>query len=377
MKLLKVVTVVGTRPELIRLSRLISKLDKLTDHTLVHTGQNSDPNLSDVFLKDLEIRRPDVFLDVDTSSLASVLGGTLLAFENVLEKVKPDAVMILGDTNSAIASLIAERQHVPVYHMEAGNRSFDPNVPEELNRRMVDHISSFNLPYNNYSYQNLIREGIDSRTMTKTGSPMLEVLTHYAPKIDKSKILDKLRMNPKGYFLVSLHRQENVDYPWRLSSILKSIEKLRESWPIPVLVSTHPRTRKQLQSSGGQDWDGFVFHEPFGFLDYIKLQKNAFCVLSDSGTISEESAILGFPAVTIRDFFERPEGLENASIILSAPQSHLLETAIRFRTSILEPVELLPDGYEVDNFSDRVVNFLFSTIHQSKFRYNSEKPQSI
>jgi len=359
MRKLKVITIVGTRPEIIRLSALIPKLDKFTDHVLVHTGQNSDPQLNDVFFGDLELRKPDYYLDVDTSSMGSVMGDTLQKCEQVLKKEVPDAVMILGDTNSAIAAVVAERMHIPVYHMEAGNRSFDANVPEELNRRMVDHVSSFNLPYNDYSLRNLLREGIHPRRISKTGSPIPEIFDKFREKITSRKIVDQLGLISQQYILVSVHRQENVDLPNRLDAILHGLSSIHRHFELPVLVSTHPRTRARLEAANKSSIDGITFHEPFGYLDYNNLQMNAFCVVSDSGTISEESAILKFSAVSIRDSIERPEALETGSIILTGLDSNNLLRSIELATT--SHGTGLPEGYEVRDFSERVIRFLFST----------------
>jgi len=316
LKKLKVVTIVGTRPEIIRLSRLIPKLDEYTDHILVHTGQNSDSKLNEVFFEDLELRQPDYFLNVDTSSMGSVMGDVLRKSEQVFLKEKPAAVMILGDTNSSIAAIVAERMHIPVYHMEAGNRSFDNNVPEELNRKMVDHVASFNLPYNDYSMRNLLAEGIHPRFIQKTGSPIREIYEHYKDKIAASTAVEDLGLKPGGYFLVSVHRQENVDLPERLEKVLDCLVAVREEWGMPIMVSTHPRTRVRLEALDRKNLEGVTFHDPFGYLDYNKLQKEAKCVISDSGTISEESSLIGFSAVTLRDSMERPEALKAELVFL-------------------------------------------------------------
>jgi UDP-N-acetylglucosamine 2-epimerase (non-hydrolysing) len=357
---LKVVTIVGTRPEIIRLSMLIPKLDKYTDHVFVHTGQNSDPKLNEVFFQDLELRQPDYFLNVDTSSMGAVMGDTMRKAEEVFLKEKPDAVMILGDTNSAIAAVVAERMHIPVYHMEAGNRSFDNNVPEELNRKMVDHVASFNLPYNDYSMRNLLNEGIHPRRIQKTGSPIAEIYSAYKNKIEASSILGEVKLSRGGYFLVSIHRQENVDLPIRLELVLDCLRALRDHFEMPVLVSTHPRTKVRLAALSQENLDGIVFHEPFGYLDYNKLQANAFCVVSDSGTISEEASIIGFPAVSIRDSIERPEALETGAMVLTGLSvSNLIQSVelVRDQTAIAT----MPEGYEITDFSDRVLKFVFST----------------
>jgi UDP-N-acetylglucosamine 2-epimerase (non-hydrolysing) len=365
---LTVVTVVGTRPEIIRLSRVIPLLDKHFNHIFVNTGQNKDPMLSKVFFDELEIRTPDKYLDVDTSTLGAVLGDTLAKIEKVFLEHKPDAVLILGDTNSAISAVLAKRMHIPVYHMEAGNRSFDENVPEETNRRLVDHVSDFNLPYTEHARRNLLAEGLPPRRIMVSGSPMREVLDSYMQKIQASNILTTLDLEPQKYFLVSTHRQENVDSPERLKDLLETLKKVYETWGLPIMVSTHPRTRKQLESIPGyKETKGVVFHEPFGFVDYNKLQLNAKCVLSDSGTISEESIILDFPAVTIRDSMERPEALEFGGIVMTGLNAANVIEGIR---SVTEdgssakgaPSQSLPAGYEVTDCSTRVVRFMLSTI---------------
>jgi UDP-N-acetylglucosamine 2-epimerase (non-hydrolysing) len=361
MSKLKVVTIVGTRPEIIRLSRLIPKLDEFTDHVLVHTGQNYDRQLNEVFFEDLELRQPDYYLNVDTTTFGSVMGDTLKKTEEVFLKEKPDAVMILGDTNSAIAAVVAERMHIPVYHMEAGNRSFDNNVPEELNRKMVDHVASFNLPYNDYSMRNLLNEGIHPRFIHKTGSPIREIYEYYKDRIDGSNVLSRLSLSPKDYFLVSLHRQENVDDPRRLELALRSLRALRDHWKLPILVSTHPRTRVRLESHSAIDMSGIIFHEPFGYLDYNKLQMEAVCVISDSGTISEESSLIGFGAVTLRDSIERPEALETGSIIMAKLGDGVGLVSAVSRAIATNSLAQTPAGYENSDFSMRVSNFVLST----------------
>jgi UDP-N-acetylglucosamine 2-epimerase (non-hydrolysing) len=364
---LTVVTVVGTRPEIIRLSRVIPLLDKHFNHIFVNTGQNKDPMLSKVFFDELEIRTPDIYLDVDTSTLGAVLGDTLAKIEKVFLEHKPDAVLILGDTNSAISAVLAKRMHIPVYHMEAGNRSFDENVPEETNRRIVDHVADFNLPYTEHARRNLLAEGLSPRRIMVSGSPMREVLDYYMAKIQASKILKTLELEPQKYFLVSTHRQENVDSAERLKDLLETLKKVHETWGLPIMVSTHPRTRKQLESvSGYKETKGVVFHEPFGFIDYNKLQLNAKCVLSDSGTISEESIILGFPAVTIRDSMERPEALESGGIVMTGLKAENVIAGIRSVTEDGDhsngTAAQLPAGYEVTDCSTRVVRYMLSTV---------------
>ena len=361
-----IVTIVGTRPEIIRLSRVLPAMDAAFNHILIHTGQNTDPNLSEIFFKELDIRKPDHYLDVDTSSLGSVLGDTLKKVEKVFLDHTPDGVLILGDTNSAISAVLAKRMHIPVYHMEAGNRSFDENVPEETNRRLVDHASDFNLPYTEHARRNLLSEGMHPRRVMVTGSPMREVLNFYRDKIDASDILAQLGMVKNEYFLVSAHRQENVDSPERLSRLLDSLKAIHSTWNYPVLVSTHPRTRKQLEALPGfSEISGITFHEPFGFLAYNKLQMNAKCVLSDSGTISEESILLNFPAITIRDSMERPEALDVGGMIMSGLSTDEVIQGVNsacFTENDL-PREI-PRGYEVQDVSRRVVRIILSTVRR-------------
>lgn len=360
----------GTRPEIIRLSRIIPKLDSVFENTLVHTGQNTDPLLSEIFFQELDLRAPDVFLDVDVSSLGAMLGDTLKKIERVLIEKNPDAVLILGDTNSSISAILAKRMHIPVYHMEAGNRSFDENVPEETNRRLVDHVSDFNLTYTEHARRNLLAEGLHPRRVMASGSPMREVLEHYGPKIQASTVLADLGLKAQGYFLVSAHRQENVDSPERLSDLLESLKAIQSEWGVPVMVSTHPRTRKRLEKLPGfNEIDGVSFHEPFGFLAYNKLQMNAKCVISDSGTISEEAAILKFPAITIRDSMERPEALDFGGIVMTGLKSRNVVCGIREalegRETPGKQIERpLPQGYEVRDCSLRVTRFMLSTIER-------------
>lgn len=362
---MKVMTIVGTRPEIIRLSRLIVRLDAAGDHVLVHTGQNYDHALNQVFFDDLGLRPPDHYLDVDTSSLGRVLGETLIRCEQVMLAERPDAVLILGDTNSSIAALMAKRLRIPVYHMEAGNRSFDENVPEEINRRLVDHVADFNLVYTEHARRNLLAEGLPPRRILLTGSPMREVLEHFRLRIEASDVLDRLELERGRYFLVSAHREENVDAPERLGRLLRCLQAVRSRWGHRVVVSTHPRTRRRLDALGGtSDLDGIEFMEPFGFHDYNHLQLRAACVLSDSGTISEESAILGFPAVTLRDAIERPEALDTGAIVMTGLDPDDVVAAVEDVMNDFSPLaaENLPNGYEVLNTSERTYRFLLSTV---------------
>ncbi|MDG4809023.1 UDP-N-acetylglucosamine 2-epimerase (non-hydrolyzing) [Micromonospora sp. WMMD1120] len=363
----RVMTVVGTRPEIIRLSRIMAGLDQTVEHVLVHTGQNWDPTLSEVFFKELGLREPDRFLRVDTSSLGRVLGGVLIGMETAIAEARPDALLVLGDTNSSIAALMARRMRVPVYHMEAGNRCFDLNVPEETNRRLVDHISDFNLVYSEHARRNLLAEGLHPRRILHTGSPMREVLNHYATDIEGSGVLRQLGLEPGGYFVVSAHREENVDQPARLHRLLTCLHAVRQTFGLPVLVSTHPRTRKRLEALTDADLgtDGIAFHEPFGLFDYVRLQSQARCTLSDSGTISEEAAILGFPAVTLRDSMERPEALDAGGIIMTGLDPEGVIEAIRVTVAQVAAQGVpCPADYQVPDTSRRVVDFILSTVRR-------------
>lgn len=368
---MKVMTVVGTRPELIRLARVIYRLDATTgvDHVLVHTGQNYDYTLNQVFFDDLGLRQPDHMLGVDTSSLGAVLGGTLIAAEKVMREEQPDAVLVLGDTNSCIAALMARRLRIPTYHMEAGNRCFDLNVPEETNRRMVDHVSDFNLVYTEHARRNLLAEGLHPRRILKTGSPMREVLNAYRAEIDASTVLADKSLEEGGYFLVSAHREENVDSPERLRALVDCLTAVYSHFGLPVFVSTHPRTRKRLEAL--PDWsepDGITFSDPLGFHDYNKLQLSAACCLSDSGTIAEESSILGFPAITLRDSIERPEALDTGGIIMTGLHAEDVVAAVQVAMDSAYTREgvshLTPDDYLIDNTSERAVKFILSTAHR-------------
>jgi UDP-N-acetylglucosamine 2-epimerase len=356
-------TIVGTRPELIRLARTIAELDRFTDHVLVHTGQNYDYELNEIFFEDLGIRRPDVHLNVDTGSLGAVLGGVLEGTERALLEHRPDAVVVLGDTNSCIAAVMARRHQVPVYHLEAGNRSFDDNVPEEVNRRMVDHVADFNLAYTEHARRNLLAEGLHPSRVLVTGAPMREVLDHQSATIESSQVLQELGMEERGYFLVSLHREENVDEPERLRSLVEALGQLAAEYDLPVLMSTHPRTRRRLEEMPDVLFDRLQLHPPFGFSDYVRLQRSAFCVLSDSGTISEESSILDFPAVTLRTRIERPEALDAGAIITTGVTAGPILDGVRM---VLEQrtgneTRSVPSEYLVEDFSTRVVRFIRST----------------
>lgn len=361
----RVMTVLGTRPEIIRLSRVLARLDRCFDHLLVHTGQNHDPNLSRVFFDELDLRPPDRYLGVETSSLGRVLGGTLVGIEEAIYETQPQALLVLGDTNSAIAAVMAKRMRVPVYHMEAGNRCFDANVPEETNRRLVDHVADFNLVYTEHARRNLLAEGVQARRIALTGSPMAEVLTYYRSAIGGSAVLKRLGVEEGRYMVASVHREENVDDATRLGRLVGTLCDVSHEWGMPVLVSTHPRTRKRLHQAGIEKPEGVDFCEPFGFLDYITLQTKSFCVLSDSGTVSEESAILRFPAVTLRESIERPEALEAGSVVSTGLESEVVRGALRQVLAQRNQGEVppAPQEYTILNCSQRVVNFIRSTLH--------------
>ena len=358
---LKVLTVVGTRPEIIRLSRVMSLLDQHVDHIIAHTGQNYDYELNEIFFRDLELRKPDHFLNVDVSSLEASVGDIIRKSGELMRNEKPDALLVLGDTNSCLAAYMAKRLHIPIFHMEAGNRCFDFNVPEEINRRVIDHISDFNLVYTEHARRHLISEGLPHRRIYLTGSPMFEVLNYYKPKIEASKIADSLKLTADSYFLVSTHREENVDNPGNLLKILTVLNRLCEIYNMPVVVSTHPRTRKRLENVKDLEINPLIrFLKPFGFLDYNNLQMKAKCTLSDSGTISEESSILGFPAISLRQSMERPEAQDAGTIILTGfdPEIVLasIDTAIREHEQNV-PKQICPD-YQVPDTSWRVLKLI-------------------
>ncbi len=372
MSKLKVMTILGTRPEIIRLARVMARLDAYTEQVIVHTGQNYDYELNEIFFEDLGVRRPDHFLGTGGGSLGETLGKILTESEKVLRAAKPDAVLVLGDTNSAIAAIMARRLKVPVYHMEAGNRSFDRNVPEETNRKIVDHISDFNLVYTEHARRHLLDEGIQHRRIYLTGSPMREVLEHYRPRIDASDVLERLNLMERGYFIVSLHREENVDNSERLSALVGALNALADRHDMPVIVSTHPRTRKRLEALGDEAIDPRIqYMKPFGFHDYNHLQMKAFCAISDSGTIAEEASMLGFPAVTPRDAIERPEGLDVGCLIMTGLNKDTILDGVEAVTSMFaERVAAglphpVPVDYQITNTSERVVSLILGTARLS------------
>jgi len=363
---LKITTIVGTRPEIIRMSEIIKKFDIFFEHRLIHTGQNPDPLLKDIFFKDLGLRDPNIYFGGDHISLGSFLSNLFLNIENEFIKHRPDAVVILGDTNSSLSAILAKRFRIPVYHLEAGNRSFDQNVPEEINRRIVDHTADFNLVYTELARNNLINEGLHPRKIALIGSPLNEVLEVHKGKIENSIILEELKLEKNKYILVSTHRQENVDFKERFLALINTLEQVSKVYKCPVLVSTHPRTKKKIELIETVKNLNIIFHEPFNFTDYNHLQKNALIVLSDSGTISEESAMLGFKALTIRDSMERPEALEAGSIVMAGIKADNVVQAIEV---VLQnnPSRNKPSEYLINDTSTRVLNFVLSTVHQYKY----------
>jgi UDP-N-acetylglucosamine 2-epimerase (non-hydrolysing) len=372
MRKLKVMTILGTRPEIIRLSRVMARLDDYADHRLVHTGQNYDYELNEIFFEDLGVRRPNHFLGAGGGTLGETLGKILIESERVIAEERPEAVLILGDTNSAISAIMARRMKVPVYHMEAGNRSFDRNVPEETNRRLVDHIADFNLVYTEHARRHLLSEGIAHRRIYLTGSPMREVLEHYRDRIEASDVLSRLKLASRSFFIVSLHREENVDSSARLNMLLGMLNALAHRYDMPVIVSTHPRTRKRLEALGEAGADPRLqFMKPFGFHDYNHLQMHAFCAISDSGTIAEEASILGFPAITPRDAIERPEGLDVGCVMMTGLETDTILNGVDAVTRMFGEREgaakdhPVPVDYCVENTSERVVSLILGTAKLS------------
>lgn len=361
---LKVMTILGTRPEIIRLSECIKACDRYFNHILVHTGQNWDYTLNEVFFNELELRQPDYFLEAVGSNLGETMGNIIAKSFEVLEKEKPDALLILGDTNSALSAIAAKRLKVPIFHMEAGNRCFDQNVPEEINRKIVDHISDINLPYTEHSRRYLLSEGFRKEHIFVTGSPMQEVLQAHMDKIDVSDVLERLNLEASKYIIVSAHREENIDNEQNFMSLMTAINKIAERYQMPVIYSTHPRSMKYIEQRN------FKFHplvrnlKPFGFMDYNKLQKNSFCVLSDSGTLSEESAMLGFVGILLRTSTERPEVLDKGSVIIGGIDSREIEQSIELATSMNSNKEktLLAIDYLDINVSVKVVKIIQSFV---------------
>ena len=365
MNKLKVVTVVGTRPEIIRLSRVMARMDECMDHVLVHTGQNYDYELNQIFFDDLSIRKPDFFLEsaAPGNTACQTVGAVIARVDEVLHEVRPDALLVLGDTNSCLAAYPAKRRKIPVFHMEAGNRCFDQRVPEEINRKIVDHISDINLCYSDIAREYLLREGLPPDRVIKTGSPMFEVLHHYRPGIESSDVLGRLGLEPERYFVVSAHREENIDSPEQFAKLVRVLNGIAETYRQRIIVSTHPRTRKRVEESGVRLDERVELMKPLGFCDYVRLQREARATLSDSGTITEESSILNFPALNIRNAHERPEGMEEAAVMMTGLELdrvlqglQILESQPRDDNRLLRLVA----DYSMPNVSDKVVRIVLS-----------------
>ena len=358
---LKVATIVGTRPEIIKLSRVIAALDRHVNHVLVHTGQNFDYELNEIFFRDLAIRRPDHFLDAAGEHAAETIANVIAKADRLLEQVAPDAVLLYGDTNSCLAVIAAKRRKIPVFHMEAGNRCFDQRVPEEINRKIVDHLADINMPLSEHARRYLLAEGLRPETVIKTGSPMKEVLGHYRPGIDASDVLSRMGLAEHDYFVVSAHREENVDEEPNLRGLLASLDAVAAAYGKRLIVSTHPRTRKRLQAHGAVQLSPLVeLMKPLGFFDYVKLQSKASCVLSDSGTLTEEASLLGFPAVMIRQAHERPEGMDEATVVMSGLDPQRVLDAVALSIAHRDaPARVVPD-YDTDDVSRKVVRIIMS-----------------
>lgn len=364
--MLKVMTIVGTRPEIIKLSRVMYELEKHTRHILVHSGQNYDYELNEIFFQQLGVKKPDYFLNAVGKSTAETIGNVIAKSDEVIEKEKPDAVLLYGDTNSCLSVISAKRRKIPIFHMEAGNRCFDQRVPEEINRKIVDHLSDINMPLTEHARRYLIEEGIKPETIIKTGSPMMEVLNCYMPQIINSDVLSRLNLDANDFFVVSTHREENVDSEINFKNLLESLNSIARLYNKKIIVSTHPRTMKRLESLGASNMDPRIeFLKPLGLFDYVNLQMNAFCVISDSGTITEESSILNFPAVTIRQAHERPEGMDQGTLIMCGLTSERVIKSIDIVTTQYSKVDrqfkLIPD-YDVDNVSKKVLRIIMSYI---------------
>lgn len=361
---MKVMTIVGTRPEIIKLSRVMAELDKFTNHIIVHTGQNYDYELNEIFFEQLEVRKPDYFLEAAGKTTAETIGNIIAKADVVLAKEKPDAVLLYGDTNSCLSIIAAKKRHIPIFHMEAGNRSFDQRVPEDINRKIVDHLSDINMPLSEHARRYLIAEGIKAENIIKTGSSMKEVLAYYADKIEAVDPVKDLKLKENKYFIVSAHREENIDSDENFTNLIKSLKAIAKHYKMPVIVSTHPRTRKKMEEYGVKNiHENIRFMKPLGFFEYIKLQRNSFCVVSDSGTITEESSILNFPAIMIRQAHERPEGMDEATVIMSGLEPKKVLEAIEVATKQYEkePRAFKPVAdYEVDNVSKKVVRIILS-----------------
>jgi len=366
-KKIKIVSVVGTRPEIIRLSRVFSVFDKYCEHILIHTGQNYDYELNQIFFNDLKIRKPNFFLNStkNSQSASNTIGNLITTVDKILDKVKPDALLVLGDTNSCLSVIPAKKRKIPIFHMEAGNRCFDQRVPEEINRKIVDHVSDINLPYSSISREYLLKEGFPPDQIIKTGSPMFEVLKYYLPQIKKSKILSKLKLLKQKYFVVSAHREENIENNTNFKKIINMINVLAEEYSIPVIVSTHPRTQKRLNFQKKKFHHKINFIKPLGFNDYVNLQINAKAVLSDSGTITEESSILNFPALNIREAHERPEGMEEASVMMVGLEIDRIRQGLKIinkQPRLKNRMLLLAKDYNTPNVSEKILRIIHSYI---------------
>lgn len=363
---MKVMTIVGTRPEIIKMSRVIAELEKFVDHVLVHTGQNYDYELNGIFFENLGVKKPDYFLEVAGKRVAYTIGNIISKSDDVFEMEKPDAVLLYGDTNSCLAVIAAKRRKIPVFHFEAGNRCFDQRVPEELNRKIVDHLSDINFPLTEHARRYLITEGIKPDTIIKTGSPMKEILDFHSEKISASTILEELNLVKNKFFIVSAHREENVDSPENFNDLLNSINAIAEKYKFPIIVSTHPRTKIKLESINRNDLNPLIqFLKPLGFFDYNKMQQSAYCVISDSGTITEESSIMNFPAITIRQAHERPEGMDEGTLIMSGLKKHRILQSIDIvvnQSSQTARATKIASDYNVNNFSLKAVRSIISYV---------------
>jgi len=355
---MKVMTIVGTRPEIIKLSRVIHKLDQYTEHILVHTGQNYDYELNQIFFEELEIRKPDHFLDVAADNATQTIANVMVKADTLFDEIKPDALLIYGDTNSCLCVIPAKRKKIPIFHMEAGNRCFDQRVPEEINRKIVDHLSDINMPLTEHARKYLLSEGLPAGQIIKTGSCMKEVFNYYKEKIEHSNILQKLNLQSKQFFVVSIHREENLDIDINFTTLIDSLDRLANIYSLPIVVSTHPRTMKKLQQSKKQLSPLIHFLKPFGFFDYITLQKNAYCVISDSGTITEEASLLHIPAITLRMAHERPEGMDAGVVIMSSMNTDHIINSIE--VAIQTGIQSIPEDYNINNVSDKVIKIILS-----------------
>lgn len=365
MKKLKVVTVVGTRPEIIRLSRVLCKLDEYCDHTLIHTGQNYDYELNEIFFKDLQIKKPDFFLNIADGKMtpSEVIGNLIMNIDSIFHKINPEAVLILGDTNSSLSAISAKRRKIPIFHMEAGNRCFDMRVPEEINRRLVDHIADVNLTYSSIAKDYLLREGLQSDLIIKTGSPMFEVLSYYKSSIDNSDILSKINLSKNQYFLLSVHREENIENSDLFNNFINILNWISEEYNFPVIVSTHPRTKNIINQTKKLLHKNVKLMKPFGFFDYMKLQISALTVLSDSGTINEESSILNFPALNLRESHERPEGMEEGAVMMVGLSLDRVRQGILILSGQSRDQKRnlkIVNDYNVDNVSEKILRIIHS-----------------